>query len=65
VEAERGARVRVVAPRILQFADPGVKALFPFALLACVVDGAVMPLQGWVLSEVEMTWHIRIWYINY
>merc|ERR1712159_786158 len=37
--------------RIFKFADPVVKLMWPVALLACLVDGCVMPLQGWVLSE--------------
>ena len=37
--------------RIFSFATPFVKSLFPLALLACVVNAAVMPLQGWFLSE--------------
>merc|ERR1712193_575280 len=37
--------------RIFKFADPIVKLMWPIALLACLVDGCAMPLQGWVLSE--------------
>lgn len=37
--------------RIFKFADPVVKLMWPVALLACLVDGCVMPFQGWVLSE--------------
>eukprot|EP00746_Dinoflagellata_sp_MGD_P160771 gnl/MRDRNA2_/MRDRNA2_87673_c0_seq1.p1 gnl/MRDRNA2_/MRDRNA2_87673_c0~~gnl/MRDRNA2_/MRDRNA2_87673_c0_seq1.p1 ORF type:complete len:1288 (-),score=286.59 gnl/MRDRNA2_/MRDRNA2_87673_c0_seq1:202-4065(-) len=37
--------------RIFTFADPIVKLMWPVALLACLVDGCAMPLQGWVLSE--------------
>eukprot|EP00746_Dinoflagellata_sp_MGD_P002986 gnl/MRDRNA2_/MRDRNA2_105825_c0_seq1.p1 gnl/MRDRNA2_/MRDRNA2_105825_c0~~gnl/MRDRNA2_/MRDRNA2_105825_c0_seq1.p1 ORF type:complete len:1270 (-),score=303.55 gnl/MRDRNA2_/MRDRNA2_105825_c0_seq1:59-3868(-) len=37
--------------RILTFADPIVKAMMPIAVLICMVEGAVMPLQGWFLSK--------------
>jgi ABC-type multidrug transport system fused ATPase/permease subunit len=37
--------------RIFKFADPVVKLMWPLALLACLIDGCAMPLQGWILSE--------------